>query len=527
MREEEHRFIFSKKMKIILFSLLIVLNFILRIPFFPHECGSDSFVIHILGNSLSEFGYARWWLNPLSVFGLYPFSVCSAAPFALSGISQITGIDTEHTIQLFCLILGLFTIFAAYMMAGVIWDNDLFKFLVAFGLSTSPAVLNYLTWTITTRAPFVGLLPLFVYSLFKCRDYKLRYGFLTLILFTLLFTFHHLAYFLIPVFIGYSIIIISYKLEGYIKSKSIKTLEKFITPVFITGFIIMFAIPFVTRHFIEGSRYEAVTGLFFGSLPRYAGIIGVFAIGGFTYLLFKHGKSFGEWSLLLILMFLTPLLYIETYMKWFIPCFVSLLVGIGIINIVKLDGKKRTYAHTMIVIFLLLSVSFSGFYQHWRTKEGGIHLFENYMKESTYTAGLWTKEHVDGTATSNKVLFGIRIFSVSEVPLMTAYFDVVDLSYGLANISGLKLVKRSITTEDYWFSGPYAKKSGYSSKEYGEAIMGMSYRDYKSSERLSTFNFTHFIETKRAKTTPVLRYMQENNYCIYNNGYVNIWTMWL
>ena len=95
MKEEEHRFYFSKKMKIILFSLLIVLNLILRIPFYPHEYGADSFVIHILANSVSQFGHARWWINPLSVVGLYPYSECSAVPFILSEISQCTGIDGE------------------------------------------------------------------------------------------------------------------------------------------------------------------------------------------------------------------------------------------------------------------------------------------------------------------------------------------------------------------------------------------------------------------------------------------------
>jgi len=116
MKEEEHRFYSSKKMKIILFSLLIALNLVLRIPFYPHEYGADSFVIHILGNSVSEFGCAKWWVNPLSVVGLYPYSECSAVPFILSGISQTTGIDVEHVILLFCIILGLLTIFAAYIL---------------------------------------------------------------------------------------------------------------------------------------------------------------------------------------------------------------------------------------------------------------------------------------------------------------------------------------------------------------------------------------------------------------------------
>ncbi|RLE43310.1 hypothetical protein DRJ16_03920 [Candidatus Woesearchaeota archaeon] len=526
VRIKEEVYHFSKKMKIILFSLLIVLNLILRIPFFPHEYGSDSFVIHIVANSVSEFGYARWWLNPLSIFGLYPFSVCSSVPFILSGISQSTDIDVEHVIWLLCMFLGLLNVFAGYIMAEKIMNDDLFKLLVAFCLSTSPAVLNYLTWTITTRAPFIGLLPLFIYSLFKCRAFKLRFGFLTTILFILLFATHHLVYFLIPVIIGYFVVIIFHKFRNYI---TIRIPEKFTIIAIFISFIIMFAIPFFTGHFIEGSRYGAIIDLFLGNLPRYAGILGIYAVGGFFYLLYKSNKRPEEWSLLLILLFLTPFLYIETYMKWFIPCFISLFVGVGLVNTLKLksDEQKKRYVLIIIIIFLLLSVSFSGFYQHWRTKGGKIRLFTNYMKDSTYSAGLWAKENVEGTAISNNILIGIRFFAVSEVPLMSGYFDVVDLSYGLANTSDLKLIKRSITSENFWFDGPYAKKGGYSSKEYWEDIMGHSYSYYKSSKYPSIFNFTHFIEYKSGKKPPILHYIQNNNFCIYDNGEIIVWKVQL
>lgn len=528
--EERHRFTFSKKLKIVLFSLLIALNLILRIPFYPHEHGADSFVIHILGNSVSQFGYANWWVNKLSVVGLYPFSECSAVPFILSGISQTTSIDVEHVILLFCIILGLFTVFAAYILAGVIWDNDLFKFFVAFGLSTSPAILNYLTWTITMRAPFIALLPLFAYTLFKCRDYKLRFAFLTIILFILLFATHHLAYFLIPVFIGYFIVVISYKLKRHIKSVKVKIPEKCIASALIIGFLIMFAIPFLTGHFIEGSRYSAAPDLFFGNLPRYVGVLLIFAFGGFTYLLFKHGKSFGEWSLLLIFMFLTPFLYAQTYMKWFIPCFIFPFVGIGIINILKAGKRKRKCAVAMIIIFLLLSVSFSGFYQHWRTKGGGIHLFDDYMKETRYTTGLWIKQNINnGSLISNDIKLGNRIFAVSGVPLFTGS-GAVDQAYSFANASELELKKRSITEERYWFDGPYELIS-WESEILRREVLLESYKDYEL--KYGKFNFTHVIENKKIphgyfayhgiNPSKFLKYVYDENDCIYDIGKICIW----
>ena len=73
--------------------LLLLLNIIIRIPSIPHEKGYDSFFIHSLANSISYAGVAQWWINWMSVFGLYPYSYASAVPFTLSGISQLTGIS--------------------------------------------------------------------------------------------------------------------------------------------------------------------------------------------------------------------------------------------------------------------------------------------------------------------------------------------------------------------------------------------------------------------------------------------------
>jgi len=519
-------------MKFSLFILLIILNIILRVPSVPHEYGIDSFVIHILANSISRFGSAEWWVRPESIFGWYPYSEPSAVPFILSGISQSTGIDMEKVILLFCVILGLLSIFAAYILAGKIIDDDLFKFLVAFAFSTSPAILNYLTWTITARAPFIALLPIFTYLLIKCHDSVMRYSLLTLIFTILLFSTHHLAYFLIPIFIGYIIAVIFYKLKTHIKF--VKLPKNFDSFVLVTAFLIMFAIPFKTGHIIEvGSRYQAVMNIFLDELPRYVGVLYIFSVGGLTYLLFKPNKKFGEWSLLLILIFIAPILYAETYMKWFVPCFALLLSGISLINIAKLYEQKKKYVILIIVIFLLLSVSFSGFYQHWRTHGfKKVTLFEGYMKEKTYIAGLWAKENIkNGLTISNDWVLGPRIFAVSGVPLLTGY-DTVDQAYGLVNVSELKLEKRSITSDEFYYQGPYKIISIYQTPEYFRLdIMRDSYEYYESRYR-SRFNFTHVIENKKIRgsfayhgvqPSKFLNYIYNKKDYIYDNGRIGVW----
>ena len=169
----------------ILLACLLALNMILRYPATPHEIGWDTFGIHILANSISEFGWAKWLVHPLSIGGFYPNSYASAVPFLVSGISQCTGIDMEWTVWLSSTLMGFFAIFFAYILAGAIRDEDLFKFLVAFGYSVAPGLLYFSTWQLSTRGLFIVLLPLFIYLLLKTRD-SLKYVPLAIILFMVL-----------------------------------------------------------------------------------------------------------------------------------------------------------------------------------------------------------------------------------------------------------------------------------------------------------------------------------------------------
>lgn len=53
--------------------------------------------------------------------------------------------------------------------------------------------------------------------------------------------------------------------------------------------------------------------------------------------------------------------------------YISMLAGITLTNILKAPKQKKTLAISIIIISLLLAVSFSGFYQHWRTYKYGGH----------------------------------------------------------------------------------------------------------------------------------------------------------
>jgi hypothetical protein len=490
-----------KKVKIELFVLLILLNLILRYSITHHEIFPDSFEMHMLANSLSEFGEARWWVHPLSIIGMYPNSYASMISFLLSGISQCTGLDIELIIVIYGLIFGLFSMFAGYIVAGEIYDNDLFKFLVAFGFSTCQGILTYTTWTAPARSPFIILLPLFLYALLKSRKHLLRFGLITVILSLLLLAIHHMAFYLIPIFAACFLVTLVYKLKEHINviKNLIKKSENLMPLFIISGFCLMLAYPFMTHKFMTaGSRWYNLA-LMFNEYPRYIGILIFLAIGGFAYLVFKPAKRYEEWSLLAMLMFLTVFIFQEMYTKWFIIIFAILLAGVGFMNLNKLceDKKKKKHATFVIIIFLLLSVSFSGYFQflhEYGTDPGGL---KRYMEYSEYTTGLWIKENMNGKGICNDRWLGWRIGATSGFPLLTGSSSN-DQAYGFVDAREFELVKYPITSEEFWLQSPYWRVVGTPSDEYWQGIMSR-YDSHKALGLIYSFNISYLIENRRTQ----------------------------
>ena len=528
----------SKKVKIELFVLLIILNLILRYSVTHHEIFNDSFEMHILANSVSAFGEARWWVHPLSVIGMYPNSYASMISFFLSGISQCISVDIESVIFIYGIIFGLFSIFTGYILAGLICDNDLFKFLVAFGFSTCQGVLTYTTWTAHARSPFIILLPLFLYALLKSRKHHLRFGLITVVLSLLLLATHHLAFYLIPIFAACFLVTIVYKLKEHIGviKKVIQRTENLMPLLIIFAFCLMFAYPFMTHKFmVGGSRWDYNT---YKEYLRYTGVLVFLAIGGFVYLVFKPNKRYEEWSLLSMLLVLTVFIQQQMYMKWFILIFAFLLAGIGFMNLNRLGGEKRKYATLSIIIFLLLSVGFSGYFQflHFHSKPGST--IERYMEDNTYTTGLWIKENLEGKGISNDRWIGWRIGATSGFPLLTGSSSN-DQAYGFVDVREFTLAKRSVTDEIYWMDGPYQVIAGNPSDEYWQEIMNLEYSSSRVSELLYRFNITHLIENTRTQGRwsshrgrgfgqSMFLYSiheSEEKNCIYDSGNCNIWEL--
>ena len=235
----------------------------------------------------------------------------------LSGIAQITDLNSDKATLLYSLVLGIASIFFAYILAKAIWNDDIFKMLVSIIYSLSPGILIFTTWTGTTRTLFITMLPILIYSLVKVHHGK-KFIITLIVLFIFSFATHQMTYFALPLIVSYIVVNLGYKFHSKI------TLSQTTLNIILTGAIILaFVIPFFSRTFMDvmpreysGSRYHFIFNMI-SSYVRYIGPLSVLAIGSIIYLFQKSEKTFEEWFLVVSAILLVPLLYIPTYMKNF------------------------------------------------------------------------------------------------------------------------------------------------------------------------------------------------------------------
>ena len=517
----------SNRSKFILLLLIILLNLILRFQFEYREIGYDSFEMHIMTNSLTEFGYAKWFLHPLSIVGMYPASYTSAMHFLLSGISQTTGLGMYQIIIVYTIFLGFFSIFITYILAGAFFNNDVYKFLAAFSFSTLPAVLNYTTMTIPTRGLFVIIAPIILYLLLKLlENFRIKYLFLLILISLFLFSTHHLFYLLLPTYGSFVIIALFFKtkLRYFITLKD-KIFSRFNNRIFsnyftpfsiLAGFALMYSIPFITKRFLETSRYDPI----YISYIRYIGLLSILAVGGLLYLIFKNNRNSKEWFLILSTIFITVFIYQVTYMKWFLPILVILFISLGLFNISRNYPQKKKSLHVLSII-LLLSLTISGYFQFLHD----YNIPERGVNDSTYKTGEWIKNNVEGNCISPDEINGRRVSSVSETTHFVDTSDRVDLIYGFVNINISDYEQYPITSDDFWLSG-YKDRAVGSRLWEGINMLWESPYDHNISYVVENTRTNGKLRwTHKGKTAELLQLVYGESNCLYDVGRLKVWEL--
>lgn len=563
-------------------TFLISLNIAIRYPTSSHEMGVDSFFIHGLANSISTNGYAKWVINPFSIFGLYPYSYPSAVPYILSGVSQCTGLNMEWAIFLVAIFIGIFGMFSAYLMAREIRNDNLFVFLVVFAFSTSPIFLHLTIWTTSARPLLIALLPLLIWSLLKYYHKKdKKYIFFSIVFLIILATVHRMAWLIIPIFLAYFIAINIQKIKGkfqisrkmltyllgiiflttlivcitllmdnilllislifvaYFFNSFFQKIDKKIrTPMIVSCalallFVCAFVVQFLQIGFYKGIWSNYQTGYFFKGTDLHVlllnmicnyvghtGILIVFGVVGIVILLFKPEKKFNDWFILLSILFLMPLLALGVYLSLFLLPFFSVLMATGLI---KTINRIKKYAFPAIVGCLLISLSFSGFMiNHWRSSEIGSTNETWLMKDETYSAAVFLKEYSHGAFISDDGIIGFRISaSSSGVPLFSGGY-AWPLAYGFTE--EVDIIGFSPVTPAR-FDYIYETNDTVGRDTY--RLLGVDCDNTTAKEILSKYNICYYVENNHMHSEDIFfKSVREKRYKIYDDGVESIWYIW-
>lgn len=399
-------------------------------------------MIHDLINAVTREGRVAWYLHPLSLFGMYSYSYAAGIPLLLSAIVQLTGFTSEETIFLFCIFEGILAFFLGFNLAGEFRSNALFRLMVGAAISLAPGMLYWTTFTISTRGPFIVLLPMFIIFLMrmKKRSPMLNAVFASIV-FSALALIHNMFVLLIPIIVAYLI----GNASNHFASRLPKV-NKWLFVLIIGCLAFLFLLPFsglineLLREYLPGSiKRSTLTELLETvlSVARHYGVLAIFSLIGIILVSMKNRFNVQIRFLLITLAFFAPVFYITDYV---VTAFLPLIMIFAAEGIMKLYSSVRNFKLkiAVIAIVFIIATSFSGTFQIWRpaisgeiTKSGGGGTFNViYSSEPVYNTGIYMKYETSNTSLTVNPNNVERIAAYSERPRMPCHSFSM-LSYGI------------------------------------------------------------------------------------------------
>lgn len=412
-----------------LILVIISLNIVFRYPLnVSHEMGSDTTFIHTLSSSLSQEGFARWYINPFSFFGLFALSYPSATPVLLATLSQLSGISIEGLILLMGMAFGIIGALSAFVVAREILDDDRFALLVAILFSLAPFFLKDTTWIGSSRGFVVAMLPVLVMLLVKhLKTGNTKYLALAIVVFIIVCSLHRMGFLATFLFIAFAFIPSFHRLTQRIRFSLAKyevVFRLLSVGLALFGFLFIFllqiALPgyggfdirdeYSKGTFLEG---DSVLVLLVNMGVNFTGKVGLLmplTLLGLAMYSWKRPKNIRDKFVLLLVFILIPFLSLRDYISEFMILFFVFLVVFAIIRISVRLPRKSILSVLVISSVLISSIGFSWYMKDWWRNR---YATDDQIPEDIFDTAIYVHHYTDGIILANDGLMGGRISAIS------------------------------------------------------------------------------------------------------------------
>lgn len=421
--------ILSRKTTYCFLAVLVLVNLIYRYPIgITHEVGADTTFIHSLANSLSQEGYAKWALNPLSLFGLYALSYPSAAPFLISMISEMAGMSIEFTILILGTLFGVIGSVSSFLVAREIIKDERYAFIVALLFSLAPLFLKDTTWVGSSRGFVVAFLPVIVLLLLKrLRSGDSRYLVLAIVAFVFVSSMHRMGFLGVFLFIAFGFIPSLHRITQKIRFALVKYEKVFrIMAVFtaLLGFFLLFYVQIlfpgyggfdIREEYRVGTFFEgdSVPVLLLNMGVNFTGKVGLLApltIIGLVMYTWKRPKEVHQKYILMLVFILIPFLSLRAYISEFMILFFVFLIAFAMVYSPTFLRRGGKTLGILAIVLLLVSAAFS-----WEMKDywRGKYRTDDQIPENTFDASIYVKSRTTGLIAANDGLMVGSVVAVS------------------------------------------------------------------------------------------------------------------
>ena len=179
-------------------ALLILVNFLIRLPRVPGIIGSDAFIVLWMGYALHDGFITNWVITPFSFIGYFPFaSYPIGYPLIVAVLinANLTYVSIALILSSLSCIIG---VFGAYRLGWVLSKSYEWALYYTLIYSVGHLFLRNTYMTVLTRGLFMALLPWFLaYSISYIRGHNRRDGVFAFIIYLLLTLTHALSIFIL------------------------------------------------------------------------------------------------------------------------------------------------------------------------------------------------------------------------------------------------------------------------------------------------------------------------------------------